>query len=417
VSLDGLVLKLHPYQENAVSYLKKTANAALWMDMRLGKTICTIEALKEKHNVLVVCPKSVIPDWKEKAPNWNVINYEQLKKINTNPHVLVVDESVRVKNPKAQTTKLLFQRFANVPRKILLSGNPAPNTPLEYFTQMSFLNNGEGWLKCSNYWQFRNRYFTSDYMGYQWWPKPGTKELIKKDLEKSCFVLTRKQAGLKNKKIYEKRYVEMPPKLKKVYKRLEKEFVAKLPDGKELELDSVLVQVNYLQQMAGGFISNQEISDFKVSEVRDLLEGELKGESVVIWTNYRWEQEMLVKKFPYAFIINGDTSLDARKRYVDHFNRTGGTMVISQACGKYGLNLSHSSTAIYFSNSYNYDTRTQSEDRIVHLSKDEPLLYVDLITKDTIQEDVIKRLQSKHRNSRYFMGELINTLRRRVSAS
>lgn len=415
----GKMKTLYPYQKRAVQYIQKNASAALFMEMRLGKTVITIESLKdEKELILIICPKSVIPGWWEEieraetdAP-FDVINYEQLKNYTLEPKTIVIDESVRIKNPKAQITKLLLQQFSNVSQKILLSGNPAPNTPLEYFTQMQFLHNE--WMGCRNYWQFRNRYFTSDYKGFQWWPKAGTKDKIKSMLAQDAFVLSRKDVGMESRKIYEKRYVEMPLKVRQIYTKLEKDFVAKFPDGKELELDNILVQLNYLQQVSNGFISNKELSDFKVRELKELLDGELKDQQVIIWTNYRWEQEMIRKSIPDCSIINGDTALLVRQKICERFNEGEiQNLVMSVACGKFGLNLARSSTAIYFSNSYSWDDRSQSEERIFLPTKQEPLLYVDLITKDSIEEDILKALKNKHKQSKYFLGEIIENTRTR----
>lgn len=414
-------MKLLPYQIPMRNYLNNNRSAALFAEMRLGKTVCTIEAFKNHHGKkLVVCPKSVIPSWLEKIPqdgSWTVTNYEALKKVTQLPDIIVVDESVRMKNPKAQITKLLLSTFRYTRHKVILSGNPAPNTPLEYFTQMQFLY--DKWMGCGNYWQFRNRYFTTDYMGFQWYPKPNSKILIRQALRKDAYQVTRNQVGMRSDKIYEKRIIEMPPKLQKMYKKMEEEFALTLPDGQELETDHVLAQLVYLQQLANGFISKQDISDFKVQELVELLRGELRNEPVVIWTNYRWEQEMLASALEDFIpkIINGDTSIGLRELYQNRFQQEEtGILIISESCGKYGLDLSRASTCIYFSNSYSLDDRVQSEERIFNITKKSgPLLYIDLITKNSIQEDILKVLRRKTKDTKYFLGEILSETRNRTN--
>ena len=344
---------LYLYQNKIVKYIQETEHPAVFVEMRLGKCICTIRALKDlPGRKLIVCPKSVISTWKDELemenirdyawgnttdykhmytsndfrfdiPAWMITNYESILKWPETEQnkfdYVVIDESVRIKNPQAKITKFLLQNFRNAKKRICLSGNPAPNTPLDYFTQFQFLKNK--WMGCESYWKFRFKYFASDLQGWAWWTRKGSDEVIRKGVQENSYVLTRKDVGVANKKVYEKRVVQMPKKLEKEYKRMESEFVAKLPDGKEIETKWVLAQLIYLQEMAGGHILNQEISDFKVKELVSLLEGELKGEQVLIWCRFRWEIEAIRKKINGTEFINGDVSLESRKKIQDRFQK------------------------------------------------------------------------------------------------
>jgi SNF2 family DNA or RNA helicase len=55
---------------------------------------------------------------------------------------------------------------------------------------------------------------------------------------------------------------------------------------------------------------------------------------------------------------------------------------------------------------YSCEARVQSEDRIIHPQKKTPLLYIDLVSKGTIEEDVLKILQRKKIGSKAFMVDL-----------
>ena len=57
--------------------------------------------------------------------------------------------------------------------------------------------------------------------------------------------------------------------------------------------------------------------------------------------------------------------------------------------GKMGLPWHASSTAIYYSNHFSGEIRQQTEDRIIHPMKKEPVLIIDLLTKDSIDEDIL----------------------------
>jgi len=74
-------------------------------------------------------------------------------------------------------------------------------------------------------------------------------------------------------------------------------------------------------------------------------------------------------------------------------------------------------TAIYYSNYYSFEMRTQSEDRIIHPLKQTPLLYVDLVTENTIDEDVVEILQTKKLRAVGFMRLLRRELMKKRGAT
>lgn len=427
-------------------------NAALFMQMRLGKTFCILRAFRKQNvgRILVVTPKSVIGIWCDEfetekiknycwfsskewkkwqktygkkigMPKWVVMNYECVIRLTNDElsrfDVVVVDESVRLKDPQTKTTKFFLQNFQNFKQRICLSGEPAPNTPLEYFTQFQFLKGK--WMGCDNYWRFRSRYFGSDSSGWNWWPRGSTKQVIQNQIQKDAFVLSRKDAGVAMKKVYQVREVEMPSHVRKEYKRMEKEFVANLPDGTELETKYVLPQLSYLQQMAGGHLKKQHLSDFKIDELVYLLQTELKNEQVLVWSWFTWEikriQERLKKELISCSSITGSVPILLRQDYQSSF-QSGKLKVLCMqvATGKYGLNLSRASTAIYFSNSLKPDDRNQSEYRIEHnTKKSETLLYIDIVTKNTVDVGVLNALKRKKANAAYFLGDIVNSIKER----
>jgi hypothetical protein len=136
-----------------------------------------------------------------------------------------------------------------------------------------------------------------------------------------------------------------------------------------------------------------------------------------VWCRFRWEIEAIQKILMdnYSFkVITGDTPLELRKLYQNRLeHKEIDILVLQIATSKYGLNLSSASTSIYFSNSLVVDDREQSEMRIEHNDKKEPLLYIDLVTKDSIDEDILKAFDKKKKNSYYFMNKIVENLKKR----
>ena len=124
---------LMPHQKSALTWARKFRRIALFLEMRLGKTLVAIRWAKHKPyktKILVVAPLSVLPTWQEElvkegvSPNdiqfirgslserlkissyvdgWFLINYESLR---ATPSLasrrwthMILDESMRIRNP------------------------------------------------------------------------------------------------------------------------------------------------------------------------------------------------------------------------------------------------------------------------------------------------------------------------------
>jgi hypothetical protein len=82
-------------------------------------------------------------------------------------------------------------------------------------------------------------------------------------------------------------------------------------------------------------------------------------------------------------------------------------MLATAACARFGLDLSAAGTAIYFSNSHSYETRRQSEDRIVTVDKTDPVQIIDLASLNSIDEDVLGALSARQSSADYLMKAVL----------
>lgn len=453
-------IPLYDFQKKALEWAKPRNRIAIYMEMRLGKTRVAV-AWANAHgaeNILVVAPLTVLGSWQEElallnepSPNilrthtppsahakWSLTNYEALR---ANPSILhqrwdavMLDESTRIKNPKAQITRILNggrverKRGETIVRehyegcdaylRAVLSGLPAPEGPMDYYEQFRFLYGG--FCGCRNFWSFRDILFTPVGEGWDWVPKAGTRERIKREVHEKAFVLSRKQAGIGEHKVYETRKVSMSVELRKAYVKAEKEFCLDFPtmDGPR-ETNWPMVMNVWLGRMAGGFIDETLVDQAKLNELFVLLQGELLEEPVVVWCRFTAEILEIKARCEREGIsvraIVGATALADRNAYRHELNKGRTRVLVCQIkCARYGIDLSAADTAIYFSNSYSLEERMQSEDRIVHPAKATPLLLVDLVTEDTVDEDVVGALRKKHTESKFFLSDLADNFRRRM---
>lgn len=425
------------HQRTVLDWAYGRDRVGLFLEMRLGKTLVAIRWAQSfsPRRVLIVSPLTVIPTWVEelelererarvldgpvkqrredarRGGGWFVTNYETIRlapEIAGYPwDVVVADESTVIRNPKAQVTKVFLRNFGHVPYRAVLTGLPAPESLQDYWSQMAFLH--DGWMGHVNFWAWRKAFFVPDAMGWDWRPAKGTTRRVRTEVERSAFVMRRTDVGLGAKKIYEKRSVELPPRERAKYRRLRDEF-----EYDEVQTKWTVARLTWLARLAGGFNPlGQVVHRAKADELLRLLRGELAEESVVVWFRFRTELDLVQKALQSSRIdvgrIDGKVGRPERERVVKAFRVGQVRVVLCQVrCARFGLNFAKSSTAIYYSNTFDSEDRSQSEDRIVLPTKKEPLLYIDLVAKGTIDEDVREALRFKKSMSKVAMIDFLS---------
>lgn len=443
-----------PHQLKFLEWAKGRKRIGVFMRMRLGKTFSTLRWARNELEsisrdrpvrILIIAPNPVLPGWEDElhqeGQNWTVIRggksmRRQICKeiegarageINwwlINPEgfrvlpeiaqeewdMVIIDESTVIAKPKPIISRMCAGLFVHVPYKAILSGMPAPEGLKDYFNQMRFLN-GE-FMGYRNFWAFRQGCFIQ--AGYEWVPKRGIKDRVSKEIAKYCYVLNEKQAGLKFKKVYENRYVELPSALRGLYKRAWKQFEL----GQSMTKWTVKVQT-WLQQISGGCIpsdySEEKIyySPHKLKELAYLLNGELKDRQVVVFFRFIREinhaKSMLEDLGIPCAKLSGAVPQDLRKQRVQRF-QSGKTRVLlcQSRLVRFGLDFSQASVAIFYSNAWDGETRDQCEARTHHPGKREPTLYIDIITRGTTDESAVKALKDKIRNSNAILKRIFN---------
>jgi superfamily II DNA or RNA helicase len=441
---------LLPCQTQALEYLKDHPRGALFMEMRLGKTLVVIRHAQRLslRRILVVAPKTVLISWIDelvregelytltshtrdlpplKYRTWVLVSYQWLR-VHASWTLLewdlvVLDESTAVKNPQAQITRTCnggvqnrkrYSGFLQAQQRVILSGMPVPEGIENIYEQFNFLF--PGWLGCNTYWDFRAKYFKRTALSGEWIPQSGSQVILKQLMHKLAFCLRRKEAGVHLPKIHERRHIDMPAKWLRDYKVVERDWV----DGNNSTTWAVVLNT-WLSRMAGGFTPEGELkSTHKLDELKSLLQGELKGEHLVVWCRFLRELEevnnLLTRIGVPAVVIQGKCSQEVRSVRLKQF-QTGQVQVLvaQERCARYGLDCSVADTAVYYSNEYSLETRLQSEDRILNPTKFTPSLIVDLVSRGTVDEDLQYVLRQKRLNATMFMRDLQSAFERRQS--
>jgi SNF2 family DNA or RNA helicase len=423
-------MKLFPYQEEGVKFLKERPSVLLADEPGLGKTAQTAVALDRRFPVLIVCPNLVKYFWAIELVRWGgyspteiaiyhrgdnynpefwkypdvrvwIIHWEALR-LNQNDvwrrywKVIIADEAHRMKGRKTQQSKII--RSLQAETKYALTGTPIINRPDEIWAQLNFLFPKE----YKSYWAFVNAYCATvpafrgvDIVGFR---DPAA---FKKML--SRFMLRRaKETVLPQlpKKMYTNLPIDILPEQRKAYDQMKKDLIVKLKDDEVIEAANALAMLTRLRQIACGLhlVSTAE-SSAKLDEVTDLIED--MNQPVVVFSNFVGMvtelKARLAKKKITCECIFGEVPQDKREAIVKDF-QSGKFQVIALtlATGGVGVTLTRAGTCIFLDKSWSPALQIQAEDRIHRLGQQASSVnIVSLIAKDTVEERMEKLLKYK----------------------
>lgn len=339
-------LVLEPYQEIFKAHQLAHDRELGLVGVGLGKTATTLSSIHElaldgaSKGTLIVAPLRVATlTWPNEIKKWDqfnwmrveslrgqrpsglaniyTINYEQLGSLGDLDFVdtVVFDEITRAKNPKSKRITD-FRPLLKKHRRWGLTGTPRPNSLLELFAQVRLLDDGR--RLGPSFHAFQQAWFEpTDFHKYNWVPKAGAAEKIYQRI--ADLALTLRSSDYLNipETVVEDIEVTLPVAAQGIYKTLERDLLVWLnrhqngvASGDLVLAKNAAVLVNKLLQVTGGTIYGElgadgqtpihEIHTAKMRALATLLSTELKGERVLIATNYVHERERIVREIPGA---------------------------------------------------------------------------------------------------------------------
>lgn len=159
----------YQHQKKAIALASMFGSYALFMEMGTGKSICAIKLIEYwKVPAMIIAPLSTLESvWVNEIKKWSklsctvlwhnlkdfnngydvfLINFEHFKKLSKTVDItqkikcMVVDEVSKMKNHRSEITKEILKYKQSIPHRLVLSGLPSPNSLLEYFSPMEFIN-------------------------------------------------------------------------------------------------------------------------------------------------------------------------------------------------------------------------------------------------------------------------------------
>lgn len=449
-----LPIKAKPYEHQKIAFkfalekLESNNCCALLMDMGLGKSLTSIAIVGQLYQenkiqkVLVICPSSIISVWNDEFKKFSayeyniemitgstmnkrkdklkslyykqglkvaVINYEATwrmeKELNIyKPDIIICDESQKIKNPSAAQSKTIHRLGVKSNYRIILTGTPVQNSPMDVFSQWKFLDPNIFGL---SFYAFRNHYAVmGGYYNHQIIRYKNMDELTSK-AHSIAYRITKEEALDLPEQIFLNRYCELEPIARSTYEKVAKQSYAELIDG-EITATNILTKLIRLSQIAGGHVRDDEgriqvISKAKLNELKDIMEEVIidNKKKLVVFARFIPEIESIIKlteemKIQYSY-ITGEIKPDIRGEMCSSFqNNENVKLFIAQIqTAGLGITLTAADTAVFYSLDFNYANYSQAIARTHRIGQKNTCTYINLISTETIDEKIIKALESK----------------------
>ena len=432
------------HQARGLTLMTNTTACYLAWEMGTGKTKSVIDLISTQglRRSLIVCPKSVIQNWpgqwRQHGANgvrviplnegtmakraasistWHgldipfvaVLNYEVVWQepiaslllrigVDVGWDVVVCDEIHRIKDPTGRASKFMADLGMRAKRRVGLSGTPMPNSPLDLWAQMRFLDPG---VFGTNYQRFKFRYGVPG--GYQ------KKAIVAfRDLDKlnghfySVAHRVVKEDVLDLPKPMEIPPVELEllPKARAFYDQLVSDFEARVESGELVSVDNVLVELIRLQQVTSGFVKTDEGSivtfeNIKQEWLADFLSDLPAHEPVNVFCRFHHDLDVIEACAKAAGREYNE--LSGRRNDVGWkwAPKPGAVAGVQIKAGGLGVDFTASAYVVYLSNVFSLGDFMQSLARNDRQGQTRRVSYYHLTALRTIDQRIYGALSKK----------------------
>jgi SNF2 family DNA or RNA helicase len=322
--------------------------------------------------------------------------------------MFVIDESSSIKNPNSARTKkaLELRQFADYRR--ILDGTPAPNSPLDFYSQFEFLR--EGCLGFNSYVVFRNffaKLLLTNQGGRRYYQITGYQNLdyLNKIIRPWSSRILKKECLDLPDKIYETLYVYHTPEQDELYGKIRDEAIALIAEGTITAVTAITALVK-LHQINCGHVrtDDKQIIDIPNNRIQGLLDHLGKHDrKTIIWAHFNRDIEKILEALKSEFGMwspvhyFGLSTPEQRAQAIDRFkmDKDCRFFVSSPATGGRGITLVEASDVVYYSQSFNLAHRLQSEDRCHRPGQRNNVTYTDIVIPRTVDVKIVKALKEK----------------------
>ena len=319
---------------------------------------------------------------------------------------VVSDEATKLKNfrlkqggKRARALGRVAHEFADV--FVELTGTPSPNTLIDLWGQMWFLDKGQRLGRTFQ--AYKDRWFRAGHNGFGQVALDHSQAEIQDLLADLCITLDAKDWFDLREPIVNNVFVDLPSGARRVYNELEKEMFAQLESGDQVEAFNAASRTIKCLQLANGAVYTddtrskwEELHDLKLQALDEIVE-EASGMPVLTVYHFKHDLARIKAKFGNAVIDLG-TAEGLREA------QAGKGLIWlghpqSMGHGVDGLQ-NHSNQLAFYGHWWNLEERMQVIERVgptrqAQAGFDRPTFIHNIIARGTVDELVIERVNSK----------------------
>ena len=428
--------KPHKYQEFAKEHILNHDEAALFLDMGLGKTIITLTAIRELmyesfevRKVLVIAPLRVGRDtWPAEIKKWDhlrdmtysvaigtrreriealrakadiyVINRENVQwlveksGLDFDYDMVVIDELSSFKNHQAKRFRSLMSVRNRIRRIVGLTGTPSSNGLMDLFAEFKVLDCGKRLGRYIS--RYRDKYFLPDKRSAQvvftYKLRPGAEEEIYCAISGITISMKAEDYLDMPACIHNEVKVKLSGREREMYDGMKQEMVLSLGDD-EIDAMNAAALSNKLLQMANGAVYDSEhrehyIHDRKLDALEDLIEG-ANGKPVLVCYWFKHDLMRIRKRFGVRELKDSGDIADWNAGKIP-------VAVIHPGSAGHGLNLQYGGcTLIWFGLTWSLELYQQTNARLWRQGQKESVVIHHILAEGTMDELVMAALQRK----------------------
>lgn len=339
--------------------------------------------------------------------------------------LIALDESSMIKTPSAKTTKRVQDLGRKARYRVILTGTEITQGPLDLYAQFQFLY--PGCLGAPNFATFKAHYSEwRERIVERGGAQQKFSELVRyKNLEQLkarvaaiSFQIRKKDCLDLPDKVYKIRPVVLGPEQRAVYNAVRTRVLAEINQNESITTPHTLTKLTRLCQVVGGFaaLDNGEtkpLANAKLSAMLSEIEEIAEGAQVIIWARFVAELNAIVAALGEGNCARywGEIGKGERSEGVDDFKAGRRRfMIAQQRAGGKGHTWIAGTFVIYYSNTFSWEDRSQSEDRAHRIGQTEKVTYIDLVAEDTVDVKIFRALKGKKDVAEFFKGCSIQEL-------
>ncbi len=310
--------------------------------------------------------------------------------------MVVVDELSSFKSASAKRFKSLLKVRPKVKRIVGLTGTPSSNGLMDLWAEFKLLDMGKRLGRFITHYRSNlfNPHKRNQQMVFSYKPKVGAEDEIYRLISDITISMKSTDYLQMPECVINRVVVTLSEKERKAYDSLKQDLVLPLKD-EEIDAVNAAALSNKLCQMANGAVYGDdkkffEIHDRKLDALEDLLES-ANGKPVLVAYWFKHDLERIKKRFKVREIKTSQDIIDWNDGNIS-------VGVIHPASAGHGLNLqSGGSTLIWFGLTWSLELYQQTNARLWRQGQNETVVIHHIITKDTIDENIMIALSRKEK--------------------